>query len=1294
MPLSQRPGLARFVQICTAAQPRDAPHLASRFCGAGSASPCSGNQAVITVRGIVHSVVSGFEFLQLSHLPPTGCDVDGKRGEPSYISCHRRSLASSLTNMDTVHTPHSALPPDLVSLRLGVWRVILRRRSINFHPFSIKATLAEWTTSPSTANVIRLFHDIYSLGPFFFFVTILSNCLSGVEGTIVVWSSNRLLHLIEEGYRNQKQDGHAIAQALFLRIFSLTLISSWHWIAVRTNAVLSTRVRMHFEERILRGMYSHLNIDLVTSQKNSGAINADPLAAWEAFMAFLGTLRVLSTTISQLFLVTTFMKTWNNSFMPLLLCILWPVVTAMSEQRTLWTFIAYVASEPYKRLKALRNLAMHKSEVIGGGLSCYIMDEYRKAQRLLGDTSSQYPWELYSVSASPLFDIGARLMSDFPLIYYASECIRSDYPLSIASLATLQQLCVILESTVGDIIRERDNVIRNIRKLKDLYYDPTPQQESPALIPYSSSSKAGMGLELRDVSFQYPNAETIEPALCKVSFSIPPSSLVVIVGENGSGKSSLINILAGLYEPTSGEILIDGLPARYYRRADLQASISLLAQNHNIFNLSLAETIGIGDPDSVNDMNRIEEAARLGGAYELVQRYNAGFDEVLQPVITAFSSDHPGHDHQLRELLDDVERQKDVSGGEKQRISASRTFMRLMSGKINFVVVDEPTSAMDPLGEFELFRKLRSARAGKTMVFVTHRFGHLTKYADLILCMKSGRLIEKGTHQELMERNGEYRRLYDIQAKEGTESASRNSKQAYVYTAFSSRGRRSLGYVAILIPTVLSDRAEATSFCAAFVAYYLNSEELKSRKYGWYRIHRRSVERSGPNKDSEAMETIPDYAPSVGSADIIQTELRRDIPSDLDKYSSQATRSSSLVDLHRFAETGADYILGSASFSSSRSVSSQHLDAQNEDRIGAGDVDPLRMPGSFPYDDDDDSFNNPFESPAGGIGEMLHWLERHHSQPTRQVMPTLQAVVLRSDHIVSLRGHDSEASLEDEQDQEGPIFGNPDVEFVSQPRLAEKLFQCSICFEKYPEDLAVLVEPCLHSYCRECMETHINTKLQERQYPVICPVCSSDTVEIPSALSSVFIQQFGLKEESRIIMKELQEASYSILIHCRGCDRETFLDRSEYDSAAVISCPFSDCSRSWCKQCSTAVNPLNPKHSCGARASAKAFARLVEKKGWKYCPGCRTPTSKQGGCNHMTCITPGCNTHFCYVCGDEIGRGNSQRDIGHALLLHYARCSAPRATRRRRLAHLIAPNRLREFFESNLRNPLRRLMRR
>ncbi|KAJ7932751.1 P-loop containing nucleoside triphosphate hydrolase protein [Mycena leptocephala] len=157
----------------------------------------------------------------------------------------------------------------------------------------------------------------------------------------------------------------------------------------------------------------------------------------------------------------------------------------------------------------------------------------------------------------------------------------------------------------------------------------------------------------------------------------------------------------------------------------------------------------------------------------IVQHFEGILFEWRSKVDLCKSEDNPKNEQE--ELINAhtvcFEKGHEISGGERQRVAASRTFMRLTSGTVKLIIADEPSSNLDPQGEWELFKNLMDERQGKTVVFVTHRFGHLTKQADLILCMKNGRLVEQGTHDELMAlegdhgERGEYFKLYEIQAR-------------------------------------------------------------------------------------------------------------------------------------------------------------------------------------------------------------------------------------------------------------------------------------------------------------------------------------------------------------------------------------------------------------------------------------------------------------------------------------------------------------------------------------------------
>ncbi|KAL0567936.1 hypothetical protein V5O48_014064, partial [Marasmius crinis-equi] len=255
-------------------------------------------------------------------------------------------------------------------------------------------------------------------------------------------------------------------------------------------------------------------------------------------------------------------------------------------------------------------------------------------------------------------------------------------------------------------------------------------------------------------------------ALDDVSFKIGAGELVVVVGANGSGKSTFVNILSRLYDPTSGQVLVDGVDIKDYQLSDIRRGIATLTQDHHLYPLSLRENIGLGSIDDMSNDDLIAEAARKGGAEQLIAKLEDGLDSVLNPKLKQYAAlvDEGGNSPLARKFKE-LKKTSNVSGGERQRLVASRTFMRFNSTEVKFVAADEPTAALDPEGELALFTQLRQEREGKTMLFITHRFGPLVKYADRIICMKDGKIVESGDHATLMALEGEYCKMWSIQAK-------------------------------------------------------------------------------------------------------------------------------------------------------------------------------------------------------------------------------------------------------------------------------------------------------------------------------------------------------------------------------------------------------------------------------------------------------------------------------------------------------------------------------------------------
>ncbi|GAA0936833.1 ABC transporter ATP-binding protein [Nonomuraea longicatena] len=252
------------------------------------------------------------------------------------------------------------------------------------------------------------------------------------------------------------------------------------------------------------------------------------------------------------------------------------------------------------------------------------------------------------------------------------------------------------------------------------------------------------GIRLENVGFSYPGAD--RPVLHEVSLEIPPGATVAVVGENGAGKSTLVKLLCGLYEPTSGRVLADGLDLRDLPPEAWRARLATLLQDFARFELSLRDNAGAGELRRLRDDEAITAALARAGAERLPEMVPGGLDGLL------------GHGYG-----DGV----DLSGGQWQRLGLSRTHLR---EDPLLLVLDEPASALDAAAEHALFERYAASagqarkESGAVTVFVSHRFSTV-RMAELIVVLDQGRVVESGGHARLMADGGLYAELYGLQAR-------------------------------------------------------------------------------------------------------------------------------------------------------------------------------------------------------------------------------------------------------------------------------------------------------------------------------------------------------------------------------------------------------------------------------------------------------------------------------------------------------------------------------------------------
>jgi ATP-binding cassette subfamily B protein len=244
-----------------------------------------------------------------------------------------------------------------------------------------------------------------------------------------------------------------------------------------------------------------------------------------------------------------------------------------------------------------------------------------------------------------------------------------------------------------------------------------------------------LGFEFRNVSFAYPNGREV---LSGVSFKLSPSERIALVGENGQGKTTIVKLLTRLYDPTAGQILLDGKDLRDYDLDDLWSEIGVIFQDFMRYDLTASENIAMGRIEERDNIFRIRAAAQKSLAEEVIRKLPNGY---VQQLGTRFDGG------------------TDLSGGEWQKLALARAYLR----EAQVLVLDEPTASLDARSEHEVFERFAELTRGKMAMLISHRFSTV-RMADRIFVLQGGRIAEEGPHDQLMQSGGRYAEMFEMQA--------------------------------------------------------------------------------------------------------------------------------------------------------------------------------------------------------------------------------------------------------------------------------------------------------------------------------------------------------------------------------------------------------------------------------------------------------------------------------------------------------------------------------------------------
>lgn len=298
---------------------------------------------------------------------------------------------------------------------------------------------------------------------------------------------------------------------------------------------------------------------------------------------------------------------------------------------------------------------------------------------------------------------------------------------------TIRQFQNVLQGVFANIARFYQANLFLSRYFEFIQLQPTIT--SPQNPKFIDASKP-LTVEFKDVSFNY---ESGKPVLKNINFVLSDAKNLALVGENGAGKTTLVKLLLRLYDVTSGQILVNGVDIREIDLKNLRQNIGVIFQDYMQFDVTVRENIGFGDIQNINNIGRIQKAARLSGANEFIDKFPEKYKTMLGKYF---------------------EKGEELSGGQWQKIALARAFFK----NAPVLILDEPTASLDPRSEYEVFTNLIKHTKDKSLILISHRFSTV-RLADQIIVLHNGEIVEQGSHDQLMKKEGRYANLFKLQAK-------------------------------------------------------------------------------------------------------------------------------------------------------------------------------------------------------------------------------------------------------------------------------------------------------------------------------------------------------------------------------------------------------------------------------------------------------------------------------------------------------------------------------------------------
>lgn len=561
----------------------------------------------------------------------------------------------------------------------------------------------------------------------------LTALISGIASPVSVWANAKVLDLgIAVAQKSMAFGSYAVYLALFclcLLLPQVVNILLQSYIEPESALILRTSFKGKMLQKLKRMRYEHLEsdesveiIDKAYSRAEEAALHIFPSYFFRlisSLLAVVGTLYIFALVrwwMILTILLPFFLDTWlsaKNRF------------NIYDEMDSYWE-----KEHSYAVLGDMLKTREYVRENSLFGAAEYLIKTYRRRmhgrnrefERFYFKNLRHHFWQQNIARISQL--LNALLL----LLIYLQGGLEVGQLVSM-TLAVFTTLGAALEGC-GSVFKSMGYQVK-FYEYYDRYFALSEDQcgESDE-VPQQAAS-----VEFCDVSFAYPGSD--RQVLSHLSFCIKPGERVAIVGKNGEGKTTMIKLLLGLYQPDQGEIRVGGVPLASYSREARERLFAPVFQDFTKYDITLRENVGVGDIRSLHDEERLKAAMRKAKVDRLAEKLPDGIQTLLG-----------------RNFAGSV----DLSGGQWQRIAIARAFM----GDKPVLILDEPTSQLDPMAESEIYSDFAAMVEGKTAIFITHRLG-ATTITDRILVLEQGKITQDGTHADLLQQPGLYAEMFEAQ---------------------------------------------------------------------------------------------------------------------------------------------------------------------------------------------------------------------------------------------------------------------------------------------------------------------------------------------------------------------------------------------------------------------------------------------------------------------------------------------------------------------------------------------------